>query len=99
MHDLIYEHQADWKDKLDVRPIFEDYAKQIGLDLERWKRDVASEQISRRIFLDSKRGNSLGVKGTPAVFLNGREVPFESLFPAENFRAVIQKELNATGSQ
>ena len=96
MHDLLYEHQADWKDKADVGPIFEGYAKQIGLDIERWKKDVASEQVAQRIFLDGKRGHSMGVKGTPTVFINGREVPFESL-PAEKLRVVIQNELAAGG--
>jgi protein-disulfide isomerase len=95
MHDLIYEHQADWKDKVDVGPIFEGYAKQIGLNIERWKKDVGSEQIAQRIYLDSKRGQSMGVRGTPTVFINGREVPFESL-PAEKLRVIIQNELAAS---
>lgn len=98
MHDLLYEHQADWKDQLDVRPIFEGYAKQIGLDIERWKRDAGSEQVAQRIFLDGKRGHSMGVRGTPTVFINGREVPFESLAP-EKLRVVIQNELAAVGSR
>lgn len=98
MHDLIYEHQADWKDKLDVGPIFEGYAQQIGLDVARWKKDSASEQIAQRIYLDSKRGQSMGVKGTPTVFINGREVPFEQLL-ADKLRLVIQYELNAAGSR
>jgi protein-disulfide isomerase len=95
MHDLIYEHQNDWKNLPDVRPVFEVYATQIGLDIERWKRDMASEYVAQRIFLDGKRGHSMGVKGTPTVFLNGREVPFESL-PAEKLRVLIQNELNTT---
>ncbi|HSD46880.1 MAG TPA: thioredoxin domain-containing protein [Pyrinomonadaceae bacterium] len=99
MHDLIYEHQADWKDKYDVAPIFEGYAKQIGVDVERWKRDIASEQVSQRIFLDSRRGQSMGVRGTPTAFLNGREVPFETLIQADKLRAVIQNEINASGSR
>ena len=99
MHDMIYEHQADWKDKFDVRPIFEDYAKQLGLDVERWKRDVAGEQVAQRIFLDGRRGHSMGVKGTPTVFLNGREVPFETLIQADKLRVVIQNEINASGSR
>lgn len=98
MHDLLYEHQADWKDKMDVGPIFEGYAKQIGLDVERWKRDVGSEQVAQRIFLDGKRGHSMGVRGTPTVFINGREVPFEQL-PPEKLRVVIQNELAASGSR
>jgi len=96
MHDLLYEHQNDWKDKFDVRPIFEGYAQQIGLDVDRYKRDVAGEAVAQRIFLDKKRGESLGVKGTPTVFLNGREVPFESL-PAEKLRPILQNTINSGG--
>ena len=92
MHDMIYEHQNDWKALFDVRPVFEGYAKDIGLDVERWKRDLNSDLVAQRIFQDGKRGHSLGVKGTPTVFLNGREVPFESL-PADKLRVVIQNEL------
>ena len=64
----IYEHQKDWKEEFDVRPIFEGYAKQIGLDVERYKRDVNGDAVAQRIFEDGKRGHSLGVKGTPTVF-------------------------------
>lgn len=98
MHDLLYEHQADWKDKMDVAPIFEAYANQIGLNVERWKKDANSEQIAQRIFLDGKRGHSMGVRGTPTVFINGREVPFESL-PPEKLRVIIQNELAASGTR
>jgi protein-disulfide isomerase len=52
--------------------------------------------VAQRIFQDGKRGHSLGVKGTPTVFMNGREVPFENL-PAEKFRVVIQNELRSSG--
>lgn len=96
MHDLIYEHQNDWKKEFDVRPIFEGYAKQIGLDVERYKRDMNGDLVAQRIFADGKRGHSLGVKGTPTVFMNGREVPSENL-PAEKLRVVIQNELRSSG--
>jgi protein-disulfide isomerase len=96
MHKMIFDHQKDWKDAFDSRPIFEGYAKQIGLDIERYKRDLEGDAVAQRIFLDGKRGYSLGVKGTPTVFLNGREVPFESL-PAEKLRPLIQKEIDSAG--
>ena len=96
MHDLIYEHQNDWKGQFDVRPIFERYAKQVGVDVERYKRDMDGNLVSQRIFQDQKRGQSLGVQGTPTVFINGREVPFENLHP-DKLRQVIQKELQAAG--
>jgi len=81
-----------------VRPVFEGYAKEIGLDVDRYNRDLGSDLVQQRIFQDGKRGHSLGVKGTPTVFMNGREVPFEQL-PADQFRVVIQKELAAVGTK
>ena len=96
MHDMLYENQTGWKDAFDVRPIFEGYATKIGLDLEKYRRDVDSQVVEQRIFLDGKRAHSLGVKGTPTVFINSRELPFESLAP-ERLRVVIKEELAATG--
>ena len=92
MHDMIYEHQKDWHEAFDVRPVFEGYAKTIGLDVEQFTRDNTSEIVERRIFLDGKRAHSLGVVGTPTVFLNGREVPFESL---PKLKPLIDSELAA----
>lgn len=94
MHDLIYENQSAWKDLFDVREVFEGYATQIGLDLNRYRRDLRSQIVEQRIFLDGKRAHSLGVQGTPTVFLNGREVPFEQLAP-ERLRVLINNEVMA----
>jgi protein-disulfide isomerase len=96
MHDLLFENQKTWHKEFDARPTFEGYAKQLGLDLERFKKDLSSQVVEQRIFLDGKRGHAMGVKGTPTVFLNGREVPFESLAP-EKLRVLINVELTNSG--
>jgi len=96
MHDLIYGSQATWSNAFDVRPTFEGFAARLGLDLEKFKKDLTSETVAQRIFLDGKRGRSLGVTGTPTMFMNGREVPFESL-PADKLRVLINNELKALG--
>ncbi len=93
MHHMLYENQVAWDKSPDAGPIFESYATRIGLNIEKWKRDMDGEVVERRIFLDGKRAHSLGVKGTPTVFLNGREVPFQSL-PPETLRPLIQAELD-----
>ena len=98
MHALIFEHQNEWKTQFDVRTVFEGYAKQIGIDVERFKRDVNSDRVEQRIFLDGKRARSMGVNSTPTVFMNGREVPFQSL-PADSLRILILDELRAVGAQ
>ena len=92
MHDLLYENQKAWHEAFDVRPIFEGFAKQIGLDMNRYQNDLNGDQVAQRILNDGKRGHSMGVKGTPTVFLNGREVPFESL-PSDKLRVLINLEL------
>jgi protein-disulfide isomerase len=94
MHDLIFESQKIWHEEFDARPTFEGYAKKLGLDMERFKQDVSSQIVEQRIFLDGKRAHDVGVKGTPTVFLNGREVPFESLAP-DKLRALINAELTS----
>lgn len=97
MHDLIYERQNAWKTQFNARAIFEGYASEIGLDVERYKRDMGSALVEQRIFQDLKRGQSLGVQGTPTVFINGREVPFENLMQPDKLRIVIQRELQSAG--
>ncbi len=98
MHGMIFDHQNEWKAAFEVRSIFEGYARQLGLDMDRYQRDVQSDRVEQRIFLDGKRGHSLGVNSTPTVFMNGREVPFEQL-PADKLRVLIQNELRAAAQK
>ncbi len=97
MHDMIFENQKAWTDAFDSKTIFEGYATKIGLDVEMFRRDIGSEAVERRVFLDGKRAHALGIQGTPTVIMNGREVPFESLMQVERLRAVINAELLAAG--
>jgi len=96
MHDLIFETQQTWKSAFDARPTFEGYAVKLGLDIGKYRRDVTSTAVDQRIALDGRRATALGVSGTPTVFMNGREIPFESL-PPERLRPLIQAELRAAG--
>ena len=96
MHDQIFENQKAWDKSFDARPIFEGYAQKIGLNMEKYRQDVTSEAVEQRIFLDGKRAHALGVQGTPTVFMNGREVPFQSLEPGK-LRALISNEIAAAG--
>jgi len=93
MHHLLYDNQKAWHGQFDVRPTFEGYAKQIGIDVERFKREINSDLVARRITEDGKRARSLNVGGTPTLFMNGREMPFETIINEEKFRAAIKQEL------
>jgi protein-disulfide isomerase len=51
----------------------ESYAKELGLDLAKFRTDMTSQAATDRIAADRKLADTLGVKGTPTVFINGRE--------------------------
>jgi protein-disulfide isomerase len=49
------------------------YAASIGLDVERFRADLQSDATKARLEADRKLGDALNVKGTPTIFINGRE--------------------------
>jgi protein-disulfide isomerase len=66
MHDYLFEHLA----KLDDSLLFE-FATEIGLDLNRFKRDLETHSFAARVKEDIESGIRSGVKGTPTFFING----------------------------
>ena len=94
MHDMIYEHQPEWAPMPDAQPIFSGYARSLDLNLEKWTQDMNSEAVNQRIMADAARADSFGVKGTPTLFINDREVPVESMTPA-GIRATVDAALQA----
>jgi len=48
------------------------YAESLGLDMEKYDRDVASAAATRAVFRDRRAARAAGVKGTPSYFVNGR---------------------------
>ena len=92
MHDKLYENQKSWSEAKDPLPIFVDYAKQIGLDTDRFNRDLNSDTVAARVTQDGIRGHALGITGTPTFFINGKDVTGDSYSPA-GIREMINKEL------
>ena len=74
MHDMLYQNQLSWSVAEDVRPVFLQYARMLGLDVDRFERDMDSPGVAERVKLDMDRGQSQGVQGTPTLFINGRQL-------------------------
>ena len=66
MHDRLFEHQLELSDA-DLLG----HAEAIGLDLERFERDVHDEELAQRIEDDYMSGAGSGVPSTPRFFVNG----------------------------
>jgi Na+/H+ antiporter NhaA len=67
MYDTLLSHQ----DALEPRDLIA-YAERIGLDSERFKRDLRSRAHSSRVADDVASADESGVSGTPTFFINGR---------------------------
>lgn len=99
MHDKLFENQKTWveaKDKDAVVAIFADYAKQIGLNTDRFMRDLSGEAVAQRILQDGKRSHALGISQTPTFFVNGKEAKGEQWKP-EGLRQMINDALREAG--
>lgn len=74
MHDMLYERQQSWAQSTNVATILEDYATQIGLDMEKYRQDFNSQQVNSVINADVKAGQELGANSTPTFVLNGKKL-------------------------
>jgi protein-disulfide isomerase len=77
----------------EVRAKFAGYAEKLGLDVERFKKDMESEQVRARIRSDQERAASVGVDRTPVLFMNGVSIPYKSFDPVD-LRRTIDAELS-----
>ena len=86
MHDLLFSDVRNLGDEQ-----FAKYAKKLRLDRKRFKRDMADIALKTKIEAQQKQGASLGARGTPAFFVNGRFL--SGAQPLESFSALIDEEL------
>ncbi len=100
MHDLLYQTQSQWSSQVTTNPqsIFEDYAKQLGLNIDTFKTDYAAESTNSTINADKNEGNSKGVSGTPTYYINGQKVDNSQLTTVEGFTKVIQDSINSSAT-
>ncbi len=95
MYDIVFENQSSWGEKQAPDPaIFEGYTQQLGLDLAKFRRDVASQEVKDRIERDRSAGVKLNIQGTPTFFLNGEKIQNPRGY--EDFKKLIQSAISET---
>lgn len=80
MHDKLFENQmpagmGSWNNaSAETRQdFFEQYASEIGLNMEKFRQDIQSEEIAQKISFDRALGRRVGVNSTPTFFINGQD--------------------------
>jgi protein-disulfide isomerase len=86
MHDLLFENQKSLgADK------YLELAEGLELDMEQFKRDLANEEIVKRVDADAALAGKLGVRGTPGFFVNGVQV--KGARPLPYFKGLVDRWL------
>lgn len=87
MHGALFENQSEWSDEANPNKLFEGYAKELGLDVGKFKKAVADKSHKDKIDRDTADGKSLGVNSTPTFFLNG-----ERMNSFSDIEAIVKSE-------
>lgn len=95
----LLETQQIWSTNPNYRQIWEGYAQEIGLDVEKFKADMAGSAAKSRVDADMARGRGLSIDSTPTLLVNGKNIPLQSI-NVTNLRQVIDSEIqNALKTQ
>ncbi|OJU88284.1 hypothetical protein BGO17_04590 [Candidatus Saccharibacteria bacterium 49-20] len=95
MHDKLYVSQNDWSglDASKRTTVFNSYAQDLGLDMDKFNADVAGKEAGQKINFDMALGKSVDVAATPTFFLNGKKLDDATS------SAIVQGDLTAIKAQ
>lgn len=97
--ELLFQRQSEWgerhgapasEQKPDVPALFDKYASDLGLDTDAVKRAIVENKFGAKLERDRRDGQTLGVKQTPTLFVNGRRL---TRLSEADLRALIEDEL------
>jgi protein-disulfide isomerase len=90
-HDLLFQNGDSLSDQK-----FLQIARELGLNLEQFEKDINDLKIVARVNQDIRLGAYMGVRGTPTVFINGRVSRARTL---EALEAAVENELKKAGKR
>jgi protein-disulfide isomerase len=85
MHDELF---ANYNKLNDAK--IRELAEKIGLNMNKFDADIANPALQQEINLDMQLGTQAGVRGTPAVYINGKQARDRSF---EGLQKVVREEL------
>lgn len=97
MYNLLYQNQTTWAQSSNVTTVFEQYASQLGLNVEQFKTDAASSTTNDAINADIAEFNKTKErKSTPTFFLDGKKIQATTL---DEFSKLIDEAIAAKNKQ
>jgi len=95
MHDLLFEHQAEWAQMSveDFQAWLIEQAEALGLDSERFSADLVSEENVDYVQETWDRGVEINLPGTPFLLIDGQIWSQSLPMSPENIRAIVELKL------
>jgi protein-disulfide isomerase len=88
-HDALYAEQPRVNTGRWTADYLVDVAADLGLDVERFRRDMSSARAAKLVRHDFQEGQSIGVTGTPAFLVNG--YPIMGALPTKVFVDAVEQ--------
>jgi len=76
MIDKLFEKQEDWSllNEDEVKEIFISYAKEMSLDIDKFRDDMDSVSVKEKISTSESAALRMQLSGTPSFFVNGKKI-------------------------
>ena len=92
MYRKLFDTQAEWGEAGESKEdVFRGFARELGLDMARFDRDLADPRTAKRVRADQRDGLALDVQGTPTFFLGGEKISNPQTY--EDFAAALDEAL------
>ncbi len=96
MYELLYQRQQAWQSSGNPTAVMEDYAAELGLNIDQFKQDFASDPVNDVIQADIRLGQKFGATSTPTFVLNGQKI--ENPSDLAGFSKLIDEQLAKSGN-
>ncbi len=93
MHDILFERQKNWSQNINPKNLFSSYAEELGLDVDKFNRDVNSSVVREAVQNDMREGRVLKISATPTFYLNGEKIEITTF---DDFKKQIEVAIGVT---
>lgn len=94
-HDVLFAKQSEWSGVAVPQTYFAQYAADLELDVELFRRHLRSSLIEEKVRAEFAEARALGLTGTPTFLLNGERMEFDSY---ERFLGLIAAAVDPASS-
>lgn len=95
-HDILFERQSEWSPLPNPQQKFENYAQELILGADQFKKDSRSSALKARVKMHQSSGDALRILGTPTFFVNGKQIENPQSF--EDFKKIVDDTIANTPS-